>query len=208
METRKNNYLQMSNQESKINQRRDKRNLLKTFQSKKQQKTRSRFVSSIVILSILSVANSSFAFPARVKKETRLWLSREYQGKKVVDYIDINIDNSQIEIEYCTINNLCNTKGYSILSESRFIPQRGLVNISDLCNDPSVSIPFLPTCSWSGRGRSTQFIGETSAVPDQSFEIKDYYCDQLNTNNTLMQDVGFTRLPSVRQIRNLYPECL
>ncbi|WP_375514505.1 hypothetical protein [uncultured Nostoc sp.] len=207
METRNNNYLQTSNQESKINQGRDKINLLKTFQSKKQQKICSRFVSSIVILSILSVANSSFAFPARVKKETEFRLynrEREYPGQEIIQ--KIGVDNSQIEIEYCKIRDYCYAKGFSILRENRFIPLPGWVVISDLCNDSSVSIPFLPTCSWSGRGINANFIGVTSTVQDQPVRIINYYCDQLNTNNTLMQEVGFI-IPSVSQIRNLYPQC-
>ncbi|MEH2453986.1 hypothetical protein [Nostoc sp.] len=206
MEPRNNNYLQMSNQESKTNEGRDKRNLLKTFQSKKQQKTCSPFVSSIVILSILSLANSSFAFPARIKKEAKFWFTQEDQAKEVLGYINIDIDDSRIEIEYCTIHNLCNAKGFYILSENRFIQRPGWVSISDLCDDPSVSIPFLPICLWEGRGRNTRYINVISPVEDQPTSIRNYYYNQLYTNNKLMHNVGLIT-PSVKEIRNLYNDC-
>ncbi len=213
MKTRNDNHLQMANQESNIDRGEDKMNLLKIFNSKRLKKSCSLFLSSIVTLSILSVANSSLAFPVRVKNQANIRLFNrplEHPGQK---YRPISRGHSQLEIELCTVNGWCYTKGYSILSLNKFIPLKGWVLMDNLCDDATINIPFLPTCSWSGQGSNIQFVRETEPVTNPKQQLEKYYCTQfyrdlLSSNNMkLMKSVGFLP-PNDQQLLNLYPQCL
>ena len=206
-----------------INQSEDKMNLLKTLNSKQLKKSCSRFLSSIVTLSVLSIANSTFAFPVRIKEApVNLYFYNrppEFDGQKVLGRI--NVDNSKLDIKFCQLReNWCYVEGLYFLREGGFKSIPSWVQRSKLCDDPSTNIPFLPTCSWSGRGSSTQFIRQEEPVLNPEEQIVRYYCEGeigssfFNLSDLLsdvLMNVGFQQIPSSQQVSqqvlNLYPEC-
>lgn len=146
MKTCNDNHLQMANQESNIDRGGDKMSLFKTFNFKRLKKSCSLFLSSIVTLSILSVANSSLAFPALIHKT-----QFNNSGKTItLPFKPFSI----LEIEYCKTNMLCKASGYFQQQTFSQYPNGGKslslwVPMWTLCNNPydfHSDIPYLIPC--------------------------------------------------------------
>lgn len=163
METRNNNYVQMANQESNISQSGAKMSLLKMFKSKGLPKSCSRFLSLIVTLSVLSVANSTIAFPAKVRKGVSLYLYYEphrlnngdstiaqsfknnskfnefssfYAQIKVP--FDRFIESTLVDVLYCRDDNWCYISGYYSKGSQKpvdYYHERAWAPSSQLCED-------------------------------------------------------------------------
>ncbi|WP_413173904.1 hypothetical protein [Anabaena azotica] len=99
MKTCNENHLKIANQDSNINQGEDKINSLKIFtKSKGLPKSCSRFLSSIVTLSILGIANSCYAgFPAHVAEDRKVQLGN-MNGSEPKDFYK---QGRKLEIEDC-----------------------------------------------------------------------------------------------------------
>ncbi len=166
MKTCNDNHLRMANQESNIARGGDKKGLFKTFNSKRLKKTCSLFLSSIVTLSILSVANSSFAFPALVTNQSE----RDNRGQiRIVglkyyvfptikeklllnnqpkqNLINVFDPYSKVDVLYCRQDGWCYISGYFHLREGgKYYHRPAWVQSTGLCEDPRWQQSPLPDC--------------------------------------------------------------
>ncbi|MGK7898597.1 MAG: hypothetical protein AB4372_34520 [Xenococcus sp. (in: cyanobacteria)] len=163
MKTRNDNHLQMATQESNIDRSGDKKGLFKTFNSKGLKKSCSLFLSSIVTLSILSVANSSFAFPAQVRKDGNLSLfyapvrtSQKKKADTITTYQNLRRRNQNlrrrnqdlrmytqlipfttVDVLYCRNDGWCYISGYYSQGRNNqpigYYPEKAWARSIELC---------------------------------------------------------------------------
>lgn len=152
------NHLQKANQGSNFNKMGDKMNA-NIFNSKRLRKTCYRFLSSIITLSIMSVANSSFAFPAKVRENQTLFLfyapARDYKGENTYSNPKLQlftklIDYTLVDVLYCRSDKWCYISGYYSLGNQNtsagYYPEKAWALSDDICdpekNDRTNPLPF------------------------------------------------------------------
>ena len=174
MKTCKDKHLQMANQESNINKVVDKMNL-KTFNSKRLKKSCYCFLSSIVTLSILSVANSSFAFPAQLKdnydgKIDEIDVFTAPRDKKRASYYD---EGSLLDILYCRNDKWCYISGYYSLGTNEpvgYRDKRHWVETKYLCDYINTNTNTLEPCNSNEE--------KDIAIRDSNDNFKLFFCSQ------------------------------
>lgn len=171
-------HLQMVNQESNIKKLRDKMNS-KKFNSKTVKKSCYGFLSSIVTLSILSVSNSSFAFPGEVRGNNTLILynappNTDIERKKYKTEREL-FEYSLVDVLYCRTDKWCYISGYySKGSSSRpdYYPERAWAYSDQLCdrvkNDYSNPLPFCQAKSLDLQGLAR--VGN---------KLTNFFCDKV-----------------------------
>lgn len=185
------NHLQKANQGSNINKMGDKMNV-NIFNSKRLRKSCYRFLSSIVTLSILSVANSSFAFPAQVRGNHSLYLFyRPFTLEEASERIPIEqklqklprlltylTHYTLVDVLYCRASGWCYISGY--YSQGAYFPVKAWALSTNICDqrsdDFSNPLPYClsPTGSTEleaikGSGKKfDQFLFFCSSPPDQN----------------------------------------
>lgn len=144
------NHLQKANEGSNINKMGDKMNV-NIFNSKRLRKSCYRFLSSIVTLSILSVANSSFAFPAKVRGNYSLNLFYYPDGNlKRTKPFDNLINYTLVDVLYCRTDNWCYISGYYSQGTQKslgYYPEKAWALSTNICDpDKHDRTNPLPSC--------------------------------------------------------------
>jgi hypothetical protein len=136
-------------------------------------------LSSIMMLSILGIADSSFAFEAKVKEETlaTYWYPAEHS---IISDDNIGRGNTVI-ILYCRyIDHWCYLESFK-KSRERIINLQRWVTRDQLCSDDTVGSPLL-SCN------PNQPYNRIDAI----LKVRKYYC---STNNPFYWfDTQFTKL--------------
>ncbi|MEH2062395.1 MAG: hypothetical protein V7K50_08955 [Nostoc sp.] len=151
MEKRTYKHLQTADKEANFNKGNERLELLKSFKRMLVNSTSLRFLSSIITLSILNVANSSFAFPAQVRdcgqqNEDSCLATYWYPNTNSVTTLTLS-KNTQVEILYCRIvendqGRWCYLEGYENFQRKSILAPRWVLYVN-ICADSDDGFPLL-----------------------------------------------------------------
>ncbi len=149
--------------------------LFKNLQMKPLKLTCVCFLYSIITPSILSIANSSFAFTAKVKDQEELnvyWIPVENNGNSNFRDIETTLpQNTQLDILYCRYSDLwCYLEGY----KKRYLLKRWF-KMQQICSY-DLSIDFLESCTANKRKEIQNFIQQIKLQKAREIKLREYVC--------------------------------